>query len=423
MGHQDYRHAGFRAPVHQHNIMAFVGNGFDIQVLRDYGSPVDTRYESFFHFLKLRSFNNQNAILQEMDALRGKKDNWSDVEGVVGALLDSQPFRAAELVGALREMQGQFSEFLNLAVPSSLLDRLGSDSMDSGLAVASLAKFLGDLDADEYANLEFPGRVDHRNILKFLFINFNYTSLLDDYVYLDQNQFDPRPYKTVDRNFTFEVNPSGVPGCAQRPGDTYSCYLVTDTVHPHGHQSIPRSLLFGIDTPSQTYGNQDPALRLAKPFWAQNDVRYEHLFDDTELFMVFGCSLGASDRWWWSRIASALGSERVRPHREHVVRCVACESLTACATGEATPLCQDCGTELECGLRATYVPELILYWWHKDGSQLDKESIRRRFFAAANVQPTEEMSRRVHIVPFTASAKRVWLNTTVSATADEGPSN
>lgn len=401
--------------------MAFVGNGFDIQAIRDYRSPVDTRYESFFHFLKLRSFNEENAIFREMDALRGKKDNWSDVEGVVGDLLDRQPFRAAELVGALREMQGQFSEFLNLAVPSTLLDRLGSDSMDSGLAVASLAKFLGDLDSEEYASLEFPGRVDHRDIFNFLFINFNYTSLLDDYLYLDQNQFDPRPYKTVDRNFTFEVNPSGVPGCVERPGDTYSCYLVTDTVHPHGHQSIPRSLLFGIDTPLETRGNQDPALRLAKPFWAQNDVRYEHLFEDTELFVVFGCSLGDSDRWWWSRIGTALGNERVRPHREHTVRCVECQSSTACTAGGDAPDCQTCGAALECGLRETYTPELILYWWLADGAQADKESIRRRFFAAANVQVTEKMSRRVHVVPFTASSKRVWLNTTVPPLpGDEG---
>ena len=41
----------------QHNIMALVGNGFDIQALSDLGAPSDTRYESFFHYLKYRRFS------------------------------------------------------------------------------------------------------------------------------------------------------------------------------------------------------------------------------------------------------------------------------------------------------------------------------------------------------------------------------
>src|SRR3954468_6839787 len=88
MGHRNYRTAGFSQPGQQHNIMTFVGNGFDIQVMHDYGSPVDTSYTSFYHFLKLRSFDAKNPILQEMDSLRDAgKNDWSDVEGVVGDLL------------------------------------------------------------------------------------------------------------------------------------------------------------------------------------------------------------------------------------------------------------------------------------------------------------------------------------------------
>ena len=108
MGHRDYRTAGFKNPGHQHNILAFVGNGFDIQVMQDYGSLVDTRYTTFYHFLKLRSFDADNPILQEMEVLRDAgKENWSDVERVVGDLLASERVRADDLVDALREMQGE----------------------------------------------------------------------------------------------------------------------------------------------------------------------------------------------------------------------------------------------------------------------------------------------------------------------------
>lgn len=52
---------GLQQPGQQHNVMAFVGNGFDIQVMHDYEEPVDTRYTSFYHFLKLRSFDTRNG--------------------------------------------------------------------------------------------------------------------------------------------------------------------------------------------------------------------------------------------------------------------------------------------------------------------------------------------------------------------------
>jgi len=377
MGHRNYRDAGFSQPGRQHNVMAFVGNGFDIQVMRDYESPVDTKYTSFYHFLKLRSFDADNPILQEMESLRDAgKEDWSDVEGVVGDLLAKKRVRPDDLTGALREMQGEFSEFLSLAVPSTLLTRLGADSMDNDLAIKSLAGFLGDLEPEEYLRTRFPGNVGNFDIYNFVFINFNYTPLLDDFVYLDQKQFDPLPYKTVDRNFVFKGNPNRVEGALVRPGDTFSSYVMSEVIHPHGHQSIPRSLLFGIDEPPQRGGNQDQALRLAKPFWAQNDRRYEHLFEDTELFIVFGCSLGESDRWWWRRIAESLGQDRQR---------------------------FDYG--------GGYQAELIIYWHNGGPQQLTAQEVRKRFLEAADMTAPSDVEDFIHVVLHEPWTDRSWLNT------------
>ncbi len=377
MGHRDYQSAGFAAPGDQHNVMAFIGNGFDLQVMRDYQSSVDTRYASFYHFLKLRSFNLGNPILQEMERLReAKKEDWSDVECVVGDLLATRRVRPTELAGALREMQGEFSEFLDLAVPGSLLARLGADSMDRKLAIKSLAEFLGDLAPEDYRQMEFPAAVNNYAVFNFLFVNFNYTPLLDDFIYLDQKQFDPLPLKTVDRNFSFKGNPKDVTGASVRPGDSFSSYLMTEVVHPHGHQSIPRSLLFGIDAPEKRSGNQDESLRLAKPFWAQNVPRYEHLFNDTELFVIFGCSLGVSDRWWWRHIADALGKERSRP-----------------------------------GKGGTYRAELLLYWYNGGSHALTREEVRERFFKASGIDARDRRDEYVHVVLHDDGTERAWLNT------------
>lgn len=377
MGHRDYRNAGFTSPNNQHNVMAFVGNGFDVQVMHDYDSPINTRYTSFYHFLKLRSFNKDNPILQEMERLReAGKEDWSDVESVVGNLLTARRVYPDELAEALREMQGQFSEFLDLAAPSTLLARLGADSMDRDLAIKSLAEFLGDLDPEEYRRIRFPGRINNFDVYNFVFVNFNYTPLLDDFVYLDQKQFDPLPYKTVDRNFAFQGNPKGVAGASVRPGDQFSSYLMTEVFHPHGHQSIPRSLLFGIDEPAKRSGNGDKSLRLAKPFWAQNERRYKHLFSDTELFIVFGCSLGESDRWWWRHIAESLGQERTRSDEGDV-----------------------------------YQPELIIYWYNGGTQVLSGAEVREKFFQAAGVTDGGDTADYIHVVLHDDSTDRAWLNT------------
>jgi|SRR6478752_6111728 len=377
MGHRNYRTAGFSQPGKQHNVMAFVGNGFDIQVMHDYELPVDTSYTSFYHFLKLRSFDADNPILQEMESLReAGKEDWSDVEGVVGDLLARKKIGADELSEALRKMQGEFSDFLGLAIPSSLLTRLGIDSMDNDLAVKSLAGFLGDLEPEEYLRARFPQNIANFDIYNFVFINFNYTSLLDDFVYLDQKQFDPLPFKTVDRNFVFAGNPSRIEGASVRPGDIFSSYVMSEVVHPHGHQSIPRSLLFGIDEPLQKVGNQDRALRLAKPFWAQNERRYEHLFEDTELFIAFGCSLGESDRWWWRRIAEALGQERERP--------------------------DDGGC---------YQPEIIIYWYNGGSQRLNAREVRKRFLEAADMTDRNDLEDFIHVVLHDPMTERSWLTT------------
>ncbi|GAA3514134.1 hypothetical protein GCM10022262_42150 [Georgenia daeguensis] len=74
----------------QHNIMVLVGNGFDIQVLHDYEQPVDSRYEPFYHHLKMRGFDPSNQLLKHMDEeLRNGRKNWSDIEAAVAAAVNT----------------------------------------------------------------------------------------------------------------------------------------------------------------------------------------------------------------------------------------------------------------------------------------------------------------------------------------------
>lgn len=142
---------------------------------------------------------------------------------------------------------------------------------------------------------------------------------------------------------------------------------MSDVVHPHGIQYTPRSLLFGID---EAAGN---ARRLSKPYWAQNSVKYEALFPETDLFIIFGCSLGATDRWWWRAIID--------------------------------------------GLRANEDADLILYWRRgAHDATLTADELRARFsdaagYGAADAGTLALLREKLRVVLYEDSSERAWLNT------------
>ena len=90
-------------------------------------------------------------------------------------------------------------------------------------------------------------------------------------------------------------------------GTAWSSYMISNIVHPHGYQDIPKSMLFGVDNVQQMSQSSFKKLNnFTKPYWAQNDLRYAHLFEDTNLYIVFGMSLGETDQWWWRKIVDSL---------------------------------------------------------------------------------------------------------------------
>ena len=168
-----------------------------------------------------------------------------------------------------------------------------------------MSKFLKDINnIVDYNRLQFKNVTSHYDLFNFLFVNFNYTALFDNYIFLDTAQFDPHIYKGVDRNFDFynesiPKNPSNE--------TIWSSYLMADVIHPHGTQNIPRSIIFGADIPSCKPNSKEKFLN--KPFVAQNDNKYFDFFDNTELFIIYGMSLGLTDSWWLDSIFEQLMKE------------------------------------------------------------------------------------------------------------------
>lgn len=187
MAYEDFK-GRFKEVRSQHNIMALVGNGFDIQALSGVGSPTDTRYESFYHYLRYRKFDATNLILERMEALRNDGlENWSDVENAIESLRTVDLVCPERISGDVRKIQREFANFLDQVATPDVLSRLGEDAVSQKKTMVSFTEFLGDIeDPEEYNKLRLIKKLNIGDVFNFKFVNFNYTTLLDDFVYLDQ---------------------------------------------------------------------------------------------------------------------------------------------------------------------------------------------------------------------------------------------
>ena len=379
MGYREFTSDEYSNLRHQHNIRVLVGNGFDIQVTRRYASRFSPRYPAFYHYLAARDFDSSNLVVQQMaDAKAKSEENWSDIEAAIGRLIGSGTLLVDTIYEATLAIQAAFSEYLELVAPPNLLAEVGKDSAEGSLAVNSMASFIGDVAemSPTFESFSFPGETHHYDLFNFLFVNFNYTPLLDDYAFRDPRQFLPQSHTQADRNFWFYPNPTGHSGGRWNHETGWSSYLRSEVIHPHGQQAIPRSLLFGIDAPDGFHQGTDPQRKLMKPYWAMNRVEYGHLFSDTRLFIIFGCSLGESDGWWWRRVYEALNREPV----------------------DGIPR-----------------SELIIYWWSPAEKPATREDVLDTFFAGATEYPNglerAIVQDRIQIVLYTEETPPVFLAT------------
>ena len=302
----------------QINIMALFGNGVDIQLMSYLNSPYRTSYQNFYNYLCYKNFSKDNIIFQKMT--RDKKENennpdikqnWSDFESsLIDIFNDGNHIDVKKLSNDFNQFQVEFSNFLNDIITPNMLAQLGRDSSERSLALSSFENFLADLDKNNFKKLRFPSKVDDHKLFNWEILNFNYTSMLDNILVLDKEQYDPHFWKHSDSQIYFAARPEKYENDYKswHRNTYFHSYLMTNITHPHGYQNVPKSMLFGFDNENQitkSY-NRAYAKYFLKPYWAQNDKRYKSYFNDTELFIIYGMSIGSSDFWWWNNILNSL---------------------------------------------------------------------------------------------------------------------
>ena len=291
----------------QLNIFVLVGNGFDISVLRKYNQGKmkgkTTSYSDFYDYITYFNLSDDSNILYKkmIEDKANNKENWSDFENTIAELLDDKETNIKELEKCVDEFQDYFTRFLNDLVDTNTLLALNKDVIKNELSKQSLQNFSNDL-----GKLDFIKRTKHYDLFYYVFANLNYTSLLDNYIYMDKLQFDPHPYKTIDTNFSFIIN--------QKYKNTsptiWSSYLMYEVLHLHGFQDVPRSILFGVDIPDYDAGTA-PQKRLIKSYLSQYEAKYKSYIDTADLFIIYGMSLGKTDAWWLDKIYDAILSRGV----------------------------------------------------------------------------------------------------------------
>lgn len=320
MGYNIYTNQEFKELANdgQINIMALFGNGVDIQLMEYLKSPYRTSYQNFYIYLCYKNFDKDNIIFQKMT--EDKKDNennsnikqnWSDFENSLIEIFNENNYiNEARLTNDFNHFQVEFSNFLNDIITPNMLAQIGNDSSKSELAISSFQKFLADLDESNFRKLSFPSKLYHYKLFNWEILNFNYTSMLDNILVLDKEQYDPHPWPHADRQISFAANPNNFTNdhCSWDSSTYFSSYLMTNITHPHGYQNVPKSMLFGFDNENQitNVDNRNKAKNFLKPYWAQNDKKYKSYFNNTDLFILYGLSLGDSDFWWWNNILNSL---------------------------------------------------------------------------------------------------------------------
>ncbi|MDC7300994.1 AbiH family protein [Agathobacter ruminis] len=305
---KEYDRNSFNELNKQHNILALVGNGFDIGALKKYkkgiASGKTTSYPEFYNYLLSDLTNKDNILFKEMKKDKeNDKDNWSDFENTLSQLLKKSSYNVSELEKSVDELQKYFIMFLNEVVDYSFILEFNQLARKNKWAWNTLSHFLRDLPSGE---TKFASKTGCYDLFNFVFVNFNYTNLLENYLYLDKNQFDPHVHKNVDTNFLFYSNNAGSGGSES----IWSSYVLCDVIHPHGIQGVPRSLLFGIDLKEYDKGRSFEK-KLVKPYWARCEVKYRDYIETAELFIIYGMSLGEMDAWWMDAIYDELLSRDV----------------------------------------------------------------------------------------------------------------
>jgi hypothetical protein len=401
------------------NIDLIVGNGFDIRVLKRLNQQ-PTTFSNFYDWEMKRANQNQSSIILNIMKIRKDEfEDWSDIEEAITIAVCENKYDIKDIIQSVQQIQEDFADFLNSIVTPEMLNLTNIIAnkksvkksvkhllVDDSFVEKTLYSFGDDvlMMYNEKSVNEIFGIIDHYDLMNWSIFNFNYTYLLDNYLKMAFQNFDPHMYFQSKMNSYFRIPPTRKPS-DNREQTIYSTFLHQQVFHPHGSIGIPSGMLFGYNSIDQLHGSPvPPELRyrsqykleqqLAKSYLAQDEINYGPYLAEAELFIVFGSSLGRSDAWWWEHILQRLCVE------------FSLESLSFNAKKQDTT-------------HAIYSPKLIIYWFGPSLPATPKENpnayaeIRKQVLARilaflpsnTNAELRKRIYKQIFVIPFGPDTK------------------
>lgn len=277
-----------------------LGNGFDVCL------GLNTRYDDFYknHYLKLpkdklpdhlKAFreNIQKYVIDKLNKVESEID-WSDLEYALGQYSEKL------------EDSNHYIDII-LDVNKELKEYIQQENERMSLELSKAKKLLKDFtepDNEHYLSLQDRQIVrsfkkDVGNAESIFFMTFNYTNTLEKIL----SVADDKSNKPLQNSVGFSV-------------------LLKNVLHIHSNLADDPAILVGVNDASQianTAFRDDPDVLdvIVKPrtndmFGNGKNSRAEELLRSTHLFVLFGVSIGETDKKWWQEIGGMLAKRTSR---------------------------------------------------------------------------------------------------------------
>ena len=261
-----------------------VGNGFDL------GLGLRTRYSDFLREY-LAKESNSEVIAQLKEAIRNNKaEFWSDAELAFGRLPFSTFGRNAHDV--LMECRRNFGKALSDYLRSEAGRFRSPDNELRGEFSDMLFAYYEAL--GEYPRRNELGRLSKFSEMKVNIVNFNYTETIDEML-VKSKKYSRR--------------------------DSGPVHVEVGRIcHVHGALSTQYSHLFGVDERAQVLDAglsdelKDLLVKSTIDRWGGCGLEPEAkgMIDESDTVVVFGMSMGATDKSWWRYLVDYLEKDSER---------------------------------------------------------------------------------------------------------------
>lgn len=263
------------------NITYIIGNGFDMNL------GLKTRYQDFYDY-----YQNQSSPSEEVKQLKANidrnKENWADLELALGEYTPNfkDPNSAIDVMVDLCKHLTEYLKLQSRFIPQSN-EKIKEEMLR---CLANPNEFFLPADQEQIQSYYSNSLLAHS---KITILSLNYTPSIERILDYKGNQ----PI-SIDSN------------------DSWLGYGTK--VHPvlHPHHTLNGTIIVGLNDESQI-ANQTllgdekfkeyfikPACNKMLSFRTEDQC--SDVINNSDLFVVFGSSLGATDKLWWQKIANRM---------------------------------------------------------------------------------------------------------------------